>query len=85
MTMSAYVNINLISVRARPCRPLPKYRNSENMLLKRMLLRVMVFNTTYNHMSAMSWLPILLVEETGVPGENYRHLLHIQKLMVLSS
>jgi hypothetical protein len=29
----------------------------------------MVFNATYNNISAMSWWSILLVEETGVPGE----------------
>jgi hypothetical protein len=34
----------------------------------------MVFNATFNHISAISWLPILLVEETGVHEENYRPL-----------
>ena len=29
---------------------------------------VMVFNA----ISVISWLPVLLVEETGVPGENHR-------------
>jgi hypothetical protein len=29
----------------------------------------MVFNATYNNISAMSWWSILLVEETGGPGE----------------
>jgi hypothetical protein len=33
---------------------------------------LMVFNTTFNNMSAMSWLSVLLVQETGVPGENHR-------------
>jgi hypothetical protein len=28
---------------------------------------VMVFNATYNNISAVSWLSVLLVEETGVP------------------
>jgi hypothetical protein len=32
----------------------------------------MVFNATFNNISAISWLPILLVVETGVPGENHR-------------
>ena len=31
---------------------------------------VMVFNTTFNNISAISWWSILLVEETGVPREN---------------
>ena len=32
----------------------------------------MVFNATFNNISVISWLSVLLVEETGVPGENYR-------------
>jgi hypothetical protein len=30
----------------------------------------MVFNVTFNNISVVSWRPVLLVEETGVPGEN---------------
>ena len=33
--------------------------------------RFMVFNTTFNNISAISWLSVLLVEEIGVPGENH--------------
>jgi len=32
----------------------------------------MVFNATFNNSSVISWRSVLLVEETGVPGENYR-------------
>jgi hypothetical protein len=32
-------------------------------------IRVMVFNTTFNNISIISWWPVSLVEETGVPGE----------------
>ena len=32
----------------------------------------MVFNATFNNMTVISWLSILLVEETGVAGENHR-------------
>jgi len=32
----------------------------------------MVFNATFNNISVRSWLSVLLVEETGVPGENHR-------------
>jgi len=32
----------------------------------------MVFNTTFNNISVISWRPVLLVEETEVPGENHR-------------
>jgi hypothetical protein len=31
----------------------------------------MVFSATFNNMSAISWWSVLLVEETGVPGENH--------------
>jgi len=30
----------------------------------------MVFDSTFNIISAISWRPVLLVEETGLPGEN---------------
>ena len=32
----------------------------------------MVFNVTFNNILGISWWSVLLVEETGVPGENYR-------------
>jgi len=32
----------------------------------------MVFNATVNNISVISWRPVLLVKETGVPGENHR-------------
>ena len=32
----------------------------------------MVFNATFNNISAISWQSVLLVEETAVPGENHR-------------
>ena len=32
----------------------------------------MVFNATFNNISVISWRSALLVEETGVPGENHR-------------
>ena len=32
----------------------------------------MMFNTTFNNISVISWWSVLLVEETGVPGENHR-------------
>ena len=33
---------------------------------------VMVFNATFNNISVICWLSVLLVEETGVPRENHR-------------
>ena len=32
----------------------------------------MVFNATFNNISAISWRSDLLVDETRVPGENHR-------------
>jgi hypothetical protein len=32
---------------------------------------LMVFNATFNNISAILWRSVLLVEETGVPGENH--------------
>jgi hypothetical protein len=32
----------------------------------------MVFNATFNNISVISWRSILLVEETGVNGENHQ-------------
>ena len=31
----------------------------------------MVFNTTFNNISVISWWSVLLVDETGVPGESH--------------
>ena len=77
MTMSAYVDINPTSVRTRTCHPPPKLSvEVRKMLLVRMWLMGMLFNATFNHISAISWLPILLVEDTGVLGKNCRPLLY---------
>ena len=35
-------------------------------------LFIMVFNATFNNISVISWQSLLLVEETGGPGENHR-------------
>jgi hypothetical protein len=31
-----------------------------------------VFSTTFSNISAISWRPVLVVEEAGVTGENHR-------------
>jgi hypothetical protein len=36
----------------------------------------MVFNATFNNISAISWGSLLLVEETGMPREN-QHRVHL--------
>ena len=33
---------------------------------------LMVFNITFNNISVLKWPSVLLVEETGKPGENHR-------------
>ena len=40
--------------------------------LIRIWIWILVFNITFNNISAISWWPILVVEEAGVPGENHR-------------
>jgi hypothetical protein len=42
------------------------------MKLYKTRVRVRVFNATSNIISAILWLSVLLVEETGVPSENQR-------------
>jgi len=36
------------------------------------MFRFMVFNATFNNISVISWRSVLLVDETGLPGENHR-------------
>jgi hypothetical protein len=35
-------------------------------------VRFIMFNATFNNISVISWLSVLLVKETGVLGENHR-------------
>ena len=35
-------------------------------------VKVLMYNTTLINISVISWRPVFLVEETGVPGENHR-------------
>ena len=37
-----------------------------------MYVGVMVFNATFNNISVISWRSVLIVEESGVPGENHQ-------------
>jgi len=38
--------------------------------LKDDLIEFIVFNATSSNISAISWQPVLVMEESGVPGEN---------------
>jgi hypothetical protein len=33
-------------------------------------VKIMAFNATFNNISFISWQSVLLVEETGLPGES---------------
>jgi hypothetical protein len=39
---------------------------------KEVRVKVMLFNATFNNISVISWWSALLLDETGVPGENHR-------------
>ena len=42
----------------------------------------MGFNTTFNNISVILWQSFLLVEETGVPGENHQPVInHLTKVI----
>jgi hypothetical protein len=49
-----------------------RFISNENQTTKSEEARVIVFNTTFNNISVISWRSVLLVEETGGPGENHR-------------
>ena len=62
---------------------LPGYKNKRDRLLTtsgffwnfkhlNFWVRIMMFNTTLNNISVISWWSVLLVEEIGVSGENHR-------------
>jgi len=36
-------------------------------------VRVLVYNATFNNISVILWLSVLLVEETGVPSEKKKY------------
>jgi hypothetical protein len=42
------------------------------MISRSYIVWYIVFNATFNNISVISWQSLLLVEETGVPGENHR-------------
>ena len=44
----------------------------DNCKKKKKKKNVWYFNATFSNISAISWRPVLVVEEAGVPGENHR-------------
>jgi hypothetical protein len=57
--------------------------------LLRVRVKVMVFNATFNNISVISWLSVLLVEETGVTREYHwpvaSHWQTLLQIVVLST
>jgi hypothetical protein len=42
-----------------------------SLLIDYFIYLFLVFNATFSNISAISWRPILVVEEAGVPGEDH--------------
>jgi hypothetical protein len=40
--------------------------------MNRARVMLMVFNATFNNILVISWVLVLLLEETKLPGENHR-------------
>jgi hypothetical protein len=38
-------------------------------------VRAMMFSATFNNITVISWRAVLLVQETGIPGENHQQIL----------
>jgi len=50
---------------------LKKYIKEGSVVIICFVVCFMVFNTSFNNISIISWRSVLLLEETGVPGENH--------------
>jgi hypothetical protein len=48
------------------------YSDIHENLASFVFLCLMVFNATFNNISVISWQSVLLMDETGGPGENYQ-------------
>ena len=40
-----------------------------------------MFNATFNNISVILWQTVLLMEETGVPGENHRPVASLKQTL----
>jgi hypothetical protein len=60
-------NVEVCTIRIKTC-----YATVVPQAILSPMVWVMVFNATFNNISAISWWSVLLIEETGVPGENHR-------------
>jgi hypothetical protein len=48
-----------------------KKQDNDKIALRRDGVGLMVFNTTFNSISVISWGSVLLMEETGIPRYNH--------------
>jgi hypothetical protein len=51
----------------RVCKTDPNYKDT-HLLVKRAIIRAMVFNVTFNNISVILWQSVSLVKEIGEPG-----------------
>ena len=52
--------------------PKPMKDNIYRREFTNIIVCLIVFSATFNNISVISWRTVLLVEETGGPGENHR-------------
>jgi hypothetical protein len=75
----SWLNISVLNIHVewRECDTVPvieyflSWRTFIKIYIIGLEVRVMVFNATFNNISVISWQPVLLVEESRVPGENH--------------
>ena len=48
-----------------------KYFAIQRIKIVDFFIESLCFNATFSNISAISWRPVLVVEEAGVPGENH--------------
>ena len=48
-----------------------KKQDNDKIALRGVGMGLMVFNTTFNNISVISWGSVLLMEEAGVPRDNH--------------
>jgi hypothetical protein len=67
-----FVYLETLVIKQMPLEKLLKQKN----LICYIRIMAVVFNSTFNNISVISWWSVLLVEETGVPRENHRHAVY---------
>ena len=65
-----YIKTNIPNTRKKKQKQ--KQTGNKNETEEKIGVRVIAFSAPFNNISVISWQSVLLVEETGVPGENHR-------------